>query len=133
MNINPGQNQDQNRPLSVGGFMNDDGPNNAEGANQDAAEPGREADGAVQGDPDIIDPFAEVDGAQPVGAQPLGEDGLPVPKPKRPWKGFSYKDEKLVDDPNGLKRIFQVFTMQPETVGNLRGGSHQASDLKRIV
>jgi len=65
------------------------------------------------------------------GAQPAPGDK--EAKPKRVWKGFSYKPDSLLEKQTGIQDLFRTFTMQPETIGNLRGKGHEAGDLNRVI
>jgi len=54
---------------------------------------------------------------------------------KKPRKNGNqaYKEEHLIEDPNGINALFKTFTMHKETVDNLRGKGHEVSDLNKIV
>lgn len=54
-----------------------------------------------------------------------------IKKPRK--QGFSFKPNQLKDDGNGVNHIFKAFTMQPETISNLRGRGHEMQDLKHLM
>lgn len=53
-------------------------------------------------------------------------------KPKKINRN-TYKAESLVEEQNGINALFKTFTMHNETIDNLRGKGHEASDLNKII
>ena len=70
---------------------------------------------------------------------PAAADGANIPdlppsleiKPKR--EIWAYKPEHLIENQNGLNLLFKTFTMENETIRNLKGTDHEISDLNKIV
>ena len=65
-----------------------------------------------------------------------GGASAPIPvveeiKPKKAVWGF--RQEHLIEKPTGINQLFQTFTMQNETINNLKGQNNEISDLNKIV
>ena len=63
-----------------------------------------------------------------------GEAGSKPDEVKKIRKNvMSYKANDLIEDVNGINHLFKTFTMHSETIDNLRGKGHEASDLNKII
>ena len=86
--------------------------------------------------PQAQEPGAD-DGLEDGSHDPAAADAQPArpeenqPKPRRPV--WSYKPAAFLEHPTGVQDLFRTFTMQPETIGNLRGKGHEAGDLNRVI
>ena len=79
------------------------------------------------------DEYSDIEQQENVPANAEAEPVAAAPVAKKRWGGFSYKNDKLVEDPTGMRNIFSTFTMEPKTVDSLRGKGHDLSDLNKIV
>lgn len=52
---------------------------------------------------------------------------------KRTRRNYTFNAEDLVEKPCALPHLFKQFTIDPHTIGGLKGKGHEATDLKRLV